>query len=120
MGKDDRSGPARKAVQDEARKCLPWSMLNSTACASRCKILPGSLTAGALFLVDMVTSLGGVDVGLDKIGMTSLTAEARSVFPAAGLSPISFNGGDEGHRNQEKPVPNWYLDMICSRIIGNR
>ncbi len=69
--------------------------------------------AGALFLVDTVTSLGGAEVAIDKMGIDivySGTQKCLSCPP--GLSPISF--GPKAIEMLEKrttPVPSWYLDM---------
>ncbi len=68
---------------------------------------------GALLLVDMVTSLAGMNIGLDHMGIDiaySGTQKCLSCPP--GLSPVSF--GPKAIKALEKrkePVPSWYLDM---------
>jgi len=44
--------------------------------------------SGALFLVDMVTSLGGMEVALDKIGIDAPTVAHKSAFPARPGYPL--------------------------------
>jgi alanine-glyoxylate transaminase/serine-glyoxylate transaminase/serine-pyruvate transaminase len=69
--------------------------------------------AGALFLVDMVTSLGGMEVGVDEMGIDiaySGTQKCLSCPP--GLSPVTFSQrAMDALQNRKTPVPSWYLDM---------
>jgi len=73
--------------------------------------------AGALFLVDTVTSLGGVDVRVDdwKIdAVYSGTQKCLSVPP--GLSPVSFNSNALEIIDKRKTrVQSWYLDLSMIR-----
>lgn len=75
----------------------------------------GDLVAGtgALFLVDCVTSLGGMPVTMDdwKVdAMYSGTQKCLSCPP--GLSPISFSDKAIAKLQSRKTkVPNWYLDL---------
>lgn len=75
----------------------------------------GELVAksGALYLVDCVTSLGGIEVRLDdwKIdAMYSGTQKCLSCPP--GLSPLSFSErAVETLKARKSKVPNWYLDL---------
>ena len=113
---------ARKAVQGRSPKVLAVVHAEtSTGVRQPLEDLAGiAHQAGALFLVDMVTSLGGVDVGLDKIGIDiaySGTQKCLSCPP--GLSPISFNAkAMKVIENRKKPVANWYLDMSLLRNYG--
>jgi len=110
---------ARKAVQGRSPKVLAVVHAEtSTGVRQPLQDFAGiAHQAGALFLVDMVTSLGGVDVGLDKIGIDiaySGTQKCLSCPP--GLSPISFNAkAMKVIENRKKPVANWYLDMSLLR-----
>ena len=68
---------------------------------------------GALFLVDAVTSLGGLPVRVDEIGIDIAYSGSQKCLSATpGASPITF-----GPRAVEKitarktAVTNWYLDM---------
>lgn len=69
--------------------------------------------SGALYLVDTVTSLGGIPVEIDKWKadvVYSGTQKCLSCPP--GAAPISFSDrAMEVIRNRKTPVPNWYLDM---------
>jgi len=74
----------------------------------------GKLVNGkALYIVDCVTSLGGIDVSLDKWGADagySGTQKCLSCPP--GLAPITFNERAMAKITGRKTkVPNWYLDM---------
>jgi alanine-glyoxylate transaminase/serine-glyoxylate transaminase/serine-pyruvate transaminase len=105
----------RKAVQGRSPKVLAVVHAEtSTGVRQPLQELAAiAYQAGALFLVDMVTSLGGVDVGLDKNGIDiaySGTQKCLSCPP--GLSPISFNAkAMKVIESRKKPVANWYLDM---------
>ncbi|MBU2498843.1 MAG: alanine--glyoxylate aminotransferase family protein [Proteobacteria bacterium] len=69
--------------------------------------------AGALFLVDMVTSLGGMEVALDKMGIdAAYSGTQKCISCPPGLSPISFSEGALTTLKKRKtPVVSWYLDM---------
>ena len=74
------------------------------------RLLQGSDT---LYLVDAVTSLGGIDVRMDDWGIDALysgTQKCRSCPP--GLAPLSFSDRAVARLNGRKTkVPNWYLDL---------
>ena len=80
----------------------------------------GELVGGtdSLFLVDTVTSLGGMEVALDKWGVDivySGTQKCLSCPP--GIAPVSVSDrAVEVLRNRASKVPNWYLDL--SMIIN--
>lgn len=67
----------------------------------------------ALYLVDGVTSLGGIPVKLDEWGVDAFysgTQKCLSVPP--GLAPASFSDrAVEVVRTRSSKVPNWYLDI---------
>jgi len=69
--------------------------------------------SNALFLVDTVTSLGGLPVLMDPWGadaMYSGTQKCLSCPP--GLAPISFSQrAIDKLNNRSSKVPNWYLDV---------
>ncbi len=113
---------ARKAVQGRSPKVLAVVHAEtSTGVRQPLQDLAGiAHQAGALFLVDMVTSLGGVDVGLDKIGIDiSYSGSQKCLSCPPGVSPISFNGkAMKAIETRKKPVPNWYLDMSLLKFIG--
>jgi alanine-glyoxylate transaminase/serine-glyoxylate transaminase/serine-pyruvate transaminase len=68
---------------------------------------------GALFLVDMVTSLGGMEVAIDKTGIdAAYSGTQKCISCPPGLSPISFSDkAMEALKNRKGPVVSWYLDM---------
>jgi len=69
--------------------------------------------AGALFIVDAVTSLGGIPVNVDAIGADlcySGTQKCLSCPP--GLAPLTMNDQAIAKlRGRSAKVPNWYLDL---------
>lgn len=68
---------------------------------------------GALFLVDMVTSLGGMEVSLDRMGIdAAYSGTQKCISCPPGLSPVSFSeAGMKAITNRKTPVVSWYLDM---------
>ena len=73
--------------------------------------------AGALFMVDTVTSLGGTDVRIDDWGIDAVYSGTQKCLSAPpGLSPVSFS--DRAVQAMEKRktrVQSWYLDMTMVR-----
>lgn len=73
--------------------------------------------AGMLFVVDAVTSLGGMEVGVDKYKIDAVysgTQKNLSVPP--GLAPVSFsNKALETLDNRKGKVQSWYLDLNMIR-----
>ena len=69
--------------------------------------------SGALFLVDMVTSLGGMEVALDKIGIdAAYSGTQKCISCPPGLSPVSFGmKAVEALEKRKPPVVSWYLDL---------
>ncbi|MDD5204477.1 MAG: alanine--glyoxylate aminotransferase family protein [Desulfobacterales bacterium] len=69
--------------------------------------------AGALFMVDMVTSLGGMDIALDREGIdVAYSGTQKCISCPPGLAPISFNDkAMKVLRGRRTPVLSWYLDM---------
>jgi alanine-glyoxylate transaminase / serine-glyoxylate transaminase / serine-pyruvate transaminase len=68
---------------------------------------------GALFLVDAVTSMGGMPVEMDKWGIDAIYSGTQKCLSCPpGLSPVSFSkkAVDKLHKRKSK-VPNWYLDL---------
>lgn len=68
---------------------------------------------GALFLVDTVTSLGGMDVSLDSIAIdAAYSGTQKCISCPPGLSPVSFSvAAMEAMKKRKTPVVSWYLDM---------
>ncbi len=68
---------------------------------------------GALFLVDAVTSLGGMEVAVDRIGIDAVYSGTQKCLSCPpGLAPLSFSPAAlETLRRRKRPVVSWYLDM---------
>jgi alanine-glyoxylate transaminase/serine-glyoxylate transaminase/serine-pyruvate transaminase len=76
---------------------------------------------GALFVVDTVTSLGGVPVELDANGVdASYSGTQKCLSCPPGLSPVSFSDRAMARLAQRKtPVQSWYLDLsMITRYWG--
>ncbi|MBD3253928.1 MAG: aminotransferase class V-fold PLP-dependent enzyme [Candidatus Lokiarchaeota archaeon] len=78
------------------------------------KLLNGTDT---LFLVDTVTSLGGIEVNMDSWGVDALYSGTQKCLSCPpGLAPVSFSKHAFSIiSNRKTKVPNWYLDM---NLIG--
>ncbi len=105
----------RKAVKEGGPKVLAVVHAEtSTGVCNPIEELAGiAREAGALFLVDMVTSLGGMEVTLDKTGIdAAYSGTQKCISCPPGLSPISFSpAAMEKLRKRNTPVVSWYLDM---------
>jgi len=73
--------------------------------------------AGALFLVDTVTSLGGMPVSIDEMGIdATYSGTQKCISGPPGLSPVSFSPAAVAAIEQRKsPVVSWYLDLSMVR-----
>jgi alanine-glyoxylate transaminase / serine-glyoxylate transaminase / serine-pyruvate transaminase len=73
--------------------------------------------AGALFLVDAVTSLGGTPVLVDKWGIDAIySGTQKCISCPPGLSPVSFSPKAlEAMDARKTKVQSWYLDMSMIR-----
>jgi alanine-glyoxylate transaminase/serine-glyoxylate transaminase/serine-pyruvate transaminase len=69
--------------------------------------------AGALLLVDAVTSLGGTDVKVDEWGIDVLYSGSQKCLSCPpGLAPISFSpGAMDVVMGRKTKVQSWYLDV---------
>jgi alanine-glyoxylate transaminase / serine-glyoxylate transaminase / serine-pyruvate transaminase len=69
--------------------------------------------AGALMMLDCVTSLGGVEVTLDAWGIdAAFSGTQKCLSCPPGLAPLSFNEKAVAKLNSRKSkVPSWYLDL---------
>ena len=68
---------------------------------------------GALYLVDCVTSLGGIEVKMDEWHIDALYSGTQKCLSCPpGLSPVSFSEKAlKKLNNRKSKVPNWYLDL---------
>jgi alanine-glyoxylate transaminase/serine-glyoxylate transaminase/serine-pyruvate transaminase len=75
----------------------------------------GGLLKGseAIYLVDAVTSLGGIEVAMDKWHCDALYSGTQKCLSCPpGLSPLSFSEKAMAKVSARKSkVPNWYLDL---------
>jgi len=73
--------------------------------------------AGALFLVDTVTSLGGTDVRMDDWGIDAIySAPQKCISGPPGLAPVSFSmRAIEAMEKRKTTVQSWYLDLSMLR-----
>lgn len=69
--------------------------------------------AGALFLVDAVTSLAGMPVPVDELNIDAVySGTQKCISCPPGLSPISFGpAAVRALEQREAPVVSWYLDL---------
>ena len=67
----------------------------------------------ALYLVDAVTSLGGMTVSVDAWGIDVLYSGTQKCLSCPpGLSPVTFSDrAVKVLQNRTRKVPNWYLDL---------
>lgn len=72
----------------------------------------------ALFLADAVTSLGGLPVEIDAVGIDACYSGTQKCMGAPpGLSPITVSPRALEAASQRKaPVPNWYYDW---KLLGD-
>ena len=68
---------------------------------------------GALFIVDAVTSLGGIPVDVDEIGIdVCYSGTQKCISCPPGLAPISMNArAQKALHDRKTPVSSWYLDL---------
>jgi alanine-glyoxylate transaminase/serine-glyoxylate transaminase/serine-pyruvate transaminase len=73
--------------------------------------------AKALFLVDAVTSLGGMDVAVDTLGIDAVYSGTQKCLSCPpGLAPVSFGPAAVKAMDARKSkVVSWYLDMSMVR-----
>lgn len=74
-------------------------------------------SCGALLVVDAVTSLGGVPVDVDRLGIDAVYSGTQKCLSCPpGLSPVSFSERAQRVLSSRKtPVQSWYLDL---NLIG--
>jgi alanine-glyoxylate transaminase/serine-glyoxylate transaminase/serine-pyruvate transaminase len=77
------------------------------------EIASSAREAGALVVLDCVTSLAGVPVALDEWGIDAAYSGTQKCLACPpGLSPVSFSERAlEAVRSRTRPVQSWYLDV---------
>lgn len=105
----------RKAVEGRSPKLIAvvHAETSTGVCQPLEELASIARDCGALFLVDTVTSLGGMDVSLDKVGIdAAYSGTQKCISCPPGLSPISFSpAAMKVLENRKSPVVSWYLDM---------
>ncbi|KPJ78095.1 MAG: alanine--glyoxylate aminotransferase [Deltaproteobacteria bacterium SG8_13] len=73
--------------------------------------------AGALFLVDCVTSLAGMPVAIDEMKIdAAYSGTQKCISGPPGLSPLTFSpAAVKALEERKTPVFSWYLDMSMVR-----
>ena len=68
---------------------------------------------GGVLIVDAVTSLGGLPLRVDELGIdVCYSGSQKCLSCPPGLGPITLNArAEEVLRQRETPVANWYLDL---------
>ncbi len=78
-------------------------------------------SCGALLLVDAVTSLGGVPVEVDRMGIDAVYSGTQKCLSCPpGLSPVSFSErAQQVIAARKTPVQSWYFDLnLIGRYFG--
>ena len=116
----------RKAVQGARPKVVAvvHAETSTGVCQPLEELAAIAHEAGALFLVDTVTSLGGMEVEVDRLGIDAAYSGTQKCLSCPpGLSPVSFSpAAVEAIEQRKTPVVSWYLDMTMVRNYwgGNR
>ncbi len=108
-----------EAVQNALKGCSPKviAVVHAETSTGVCQPLENladmAHNVGALFLVDTVTSLGGMDVSLDRTKIdAAYSGTQKCISCPPGLSPISLSDAAmEALGKRKTPVVSWYLDM---------
>jgi alanine-glyoxylate transaminase/serine-glyoxylate transaminase/serine-pyruvate transaminase len=109
----------RKAVRGKNPKVL--ALVHAETSTGVCQPLEDiahiAHEAGALFLVDMVTSLGGIDVAVDSMGIdVAYSGTQKCISCPPGLAPITFGSAAiKALESRKSPIVSWYLDMSMVR-----
>jgi alanine-glyoxylate transaminase/serine-glyoxylate transaminase/serine-pyruvate transaminase len=105
----------RKAVKGKSPKVLAvvHAETSTGACTPLEDLSRLAQETGALFLVDTVTSLGGIEVAVDKMQIDAVYSGTQKCLSCPpGLSPISFSEKAlHALKTRKTPVVSWYLDM---------
>ena len=107
------------AVEKAVTSCTPkvvavvHAETSTGACTPLEEISRIAHTAGALFLVDCVTSLGGMDVPIDALAVdAAYSGTQKCISCPPGLSPVTFSPeAIKALERRKHPVVSWYLDL---------
>jgi len=105
----------RKAIEGRSPKVLAvvHAETSTGVCTPLAELAKIAHDAGALFLVDTVTSLGGMEVAVDRTGIDAVYSGTQKCLSCPpGLAPISLSAAAlEALEKRKTPVVSWYLDM---------
>ena len=109
----------RQAIKGKAPKVI--AVVHAETSTGVCQPLDDlariSHDAGALFLVDAVTSLGGMPVPIDELKIDAVySGTQKCISGPPGLSPVTFGpAAVKAMERRETPVVSWYLDLSMVR-----
>lgn len=109
----------RKAIAGKSPKVL--AVVHAETSTGVCNPLDDfaalAREAGALLLVDTVTSLGGMEVAVDDTGIDAVYSGTQKCLSCPpGLSPVSFSpAAVKALDDRKTPVVSWYLDLSMIR-----
>ncbi|MEI8241901.1 MAG: alanine--glyoxylate aminotransferase family protein [bacterium] len=105
----------RKAVRNAKPKIVAvvHAETSTGACTPLADIARIAHDAGALLLADAVTSLAGMEVGVDQNAVDLVySGTQKCISCPPGLAPVSFNeAAVRAITSRKTPVVSWYLDM---------
>jgi alanine-glyoxylate transaminase / serine-glyoxylate transaminase / serine-pyruvate transaminase len=113
----------RKAVKGKSPKLL--AVVHAETSTGVCQPLEDlagiAKEAGALFMVDMVTSLGGLDIAVDRSKIdVAYSGTQKCISCPPGLTPLTFSeAAMQVLKKRKTLVPNWYLDMSMVKNYWN-
>ena len=86
----------------------------STGVKNDIKSISSLINNQTIFLVDAVTSLGTIELEVDKWGVDAIySCSQKGLSCPPGASPVSFSDKSiEKMKNRSNMIPNWYLDML--------
>jgi alanine-glyoxylate transaminase/serine-glyoxylate transaminase/serine-pyruvate transaminase len=107
------------AVRQKARETRPAHVAvvhaetSTGACSPLADLSEVAQEAGALFLVDMVTSLGGIPVKVEENAIdAAYSGTQKCISCPPGLSPVTMGPKAlDKLKRRQTPVVSWYLDM---------
>jgi len=112
--------PVRPEQVEKSLKGKPYKVLAMVHAETSTGVRNPAAEVGALlkgrdtlYVLDTVTSLGGIEVNVDAWGVDALYSGSQKCLSCPpGLSPVSFSPRAlDAIRGRKTKVPNWYLDM---------
>ncbi len=117
-------GEIEQAVRGQAYKLL--AMVHAETSTGVLQPHVGEIASavhrhGALFVLDTVTSLGGLPVKIDEWGVdVAYSGTQKCLSAPPGLAPLTVSPrAQEALKKRKSPVANWYLDLtLLARYWG--